>query len=248
MLLVCWRRMRKLVLVLLLFAAGTAHAQKDQKAAEQHFNTAKKLYDAAQYDKAVQEFLAAYQAFPANTLLFNIGQAYRLSGDKEKALAYYEKYVEFEPGGGQIGEAKGYIKELKEEVEGRRRQHEAEEQARAQAEAEAQAKAKAEADRKQAEEEARRRAAADSAGSGLRTGGLVLGGAGVVAVGVGIALIAGDSKGAGYAIGGAGVGAVAIGTAMYFIGVGQRNDARAKSAFVPTVAPGAVGVAWAGSF
>jgi tetratricopeptide (TPR) repeat protein len=244
--------MRKLAILLVMLLSGAAFAQQNnQKVAEQHFNAAQKAYSAGEYGKSVQEFLAAYQAFPANPLLFNIGQAYRLSGDKEKALAYYEKYVEFEPGGAQIAEAKQHIKELKEEVEARRKQHEAEEQARAQAEAEAQAKAKAEADRKKAEEDARRRAEADSAGSGLRTGGLILGGAGVVGLGVGIALIAGDNKGAGYAIGGAGVGAIAIGTAMYFIGAGQRNDARAQigtTALVPTITNGVAGLSIVGSF
>ncbi len=247
--------MRKLVLaVLVLVASSPALAQQPNPkvAAEQHFNAADKLYKAGQYDQAVKEFLAAYQAYPANPLLFNIGQAYRLSGDKEKALAYYEKYVEFEPNGGQVGEVKGYIKALKEDVEAIRKQREAEEQARAQAEAEAQARAKAEADKKRAAEEARRRAEADSAGSGLRTGGLIIGGAGVVALGVGIALAAGSNKGAGIGVGAGGVAAIGVGTAMYLIGVGQRNDARAQagvvSLVVPTITDGALGLSWVGSF
>jgi tetratricopeptide (TPR) repeat protein len=249
--------MRKLAFLFIVMMgivpSGPSFAQQNNaKAAEQHFNAGQKAYSAGEYDKAMKEFLAAYQAFPANTLLFNIGQTYRMQGDKEKALAYYEKYVEFEPSGGQVSEAKQHIKELKEDVEAARRQKEAEDQARAQAEAEAQAKAKADADRKRAEEEARRRAEADSAGSGLRTGGLVVAGAGVVAAGVGVALIAGDSKGAGYAIGGAGIGAVAIGTVMYFIGVGQRNDAQAQlgktALLVPSIGNGAVGLSWVGNF
>jgi tetratricopeptide (TPR) repeat protein len=247
------RAMRKLAFLIILFVSSTALAQQNNaKVAEQHFNQGQKAYTAGEYDKAMKEFLAAYQAFPANTLLFNIGQTYRMQGDHEKALAYYQKYVEFEPNGGQVGEAKQHIQELKAEVEAARRQKEAEDAARAQAEAEAAAKAKAEADRKRAEEDARRRAEADQAGSGLRTGGLVIGGVGLVAVGVGVALIAGDNKGVGYGVGGAGVAALGIGTAMYFIGVGQRNEARAQlgktALLVPTVGNGTFGVAWVGAF
>ena len=247
--------MRKLAILLVIFASGVSGAayaqQNNQKAAEAHFNAAQKAYTAGDYSKSVQEFLAAYQAYPANPLLFNIGQAYRLSGDKEKALAYYEKYVEFEPAGAQVPEAKQHIKELKEDVEAIRKQREAEEAARAQADAAAQAKAKAEADRKRAEEQARQRAEAESAGSGLRTGGLVLAGAGVVGVGVGIALIAGDSKGAGGALAGVGAAALIGGVVMYFVGNGQKNDALAKlgaTALVPTFSNGMAGLSLGGSF
>src|SRR5262249_23293645 len=83
--------MRKLAFLLIVFVSGTALAQQNNaKVAEQHFNLGQKAYTAGDYDKAMKEFLAAYQAFPANTLLFNIGQTYRMQGDKEKALAYYE--------------------------------------------------------------------------------------------------------------------------------------------------------------
>src|SRR5262249_29338437 len=125
----------------------------NQKVAEQHYEKASKLYAAKDYENAVKEFIAAYQAVPANPLLFNIGQAYRLSGDKEKALAYYQKYVAFEPTGAQANEAKEYIKELSIDVESQQKQQEAEAQARAQAEADAQAKAKVDAERRRKENE-----------------------------------------------------------------------------------------------
>jgi hypothetical protein len=74
----------------------------------------------------------------------------------------------------------------------------------------------------------------------------------VVGVGVGIAMIAGGTKGAGYAIGGAGVAALAIGTTMYLVGAGQRSDAQAKlgsTAFlVPTVTVGSAGLSLVGTF
>ena len=88
--------MRKLAFLLILLIgiipSGPSFAQQNSaKGAEQHFNAGQKAYTAGDYETAMKEFLAAYQAFPANTLLFNIGQTYRMQGDKEKALAYYEK-------------------------------------------------------------------------------------------------------------------------------------------------------------
>jgi len=245
--------MRNLVLSLALLAlAGQAFAQNQQQTAKQHFEVAQKAYDGGDYPKAVQEFLMAYQLAPLNALLFNIGQAYRMSGDKEKALSYYEKYVQFEPAGGQIPEAKQHISELKVAVETANHDRQAkDEEERAKAEAEAKTKADADA-KAQADAAARQRADADNAGKGLRTAGWVVGGAGVVAAGVGIGVAAGGSTGAGLGIAGAGVAAIGAGVAMILIGNGQRNDALAKSGktsmVVPTVAPGFVGAAWAGSF
>src|SRR5687767_4485926 len=97
-----------MTLALLLVSAGAVHAQ-DKKAAEKAFLEAQKHYDAGQFKEAVQGFLTAYQLLPVNPLLFNIGQAYRLTGEPEKALSYYEKYVAFEPNGAQVAEAKDHI-------------------------------------------------------------------------------------------------------------------------------------------
>jgi tetratricopeptide (TPR) repeat protein len=243
-----------LVAVVLLVGVvpRTAHAQKEKEQAAQHFDVADKAYRSGDYDKAVKEFVTAYQLAPINALLFNIGQAYRMQGDKEKALGYYEKYVEFEPAGAQVVEAKKHIDELKVDVETARREREARDSAEAAQRAEKEAAEKAAADKLRAEEEARKRDEVDSAGSGLRIGGLVLGGAGLAAIGVGVAVAAGGTTGAGLGIAGGGVAALGAGTAMYFIGRGQQNDARERlgvtSMIVPTAAPGMLGVAWLGSF
>jgi len=247
--------MRALVVSLtfiLLSTSSVAHAQ-DRKKAEQRFNEADKAYKAGDYPTAVKGFLEAYQLVPTNPLLFNIGQAYRLSGEKEKALSYYEKYVSFEPGGAQVPEAKDHIQKLREELETARRDQDRAEQERL-AREQAEAAQRAEEERKRNEELTKQKQAeAAKAGSGLRTGGLVVGGVGVAALGVGIALAATDGfdgkSGAAIGIGGA---AVVAGGVMYYLGVKQRNQAREAagtvSLVVPTLTPHAVGVAWLTTF
>jgi tetratricopeptide (TPR) repeat protein len=201
----------------------------------------------------VKGFLNAYTLVPVNPLLFNIGQAYRRAGDPEKALSYYEKYVSFEPNGAQVAEAKEHIQKLKEDIETAKRDREREdEERRAKEGVEAQARAEAERKKNEALAEQRRRDAA-TAGKGLRTGGLVVGAAGVVAVGVGVALATGDgSKAAPIALIGAGGAAIVAGTTMFLIGRGKRNkaleEASRTSLIVPHVTGDTVGVAWITSF
>jgi tetratricopeptide (TPR) repeat protein len=238
--------------IFLLFGASIAHAQ-DRKKAEQKFLEADKAYKAGDYTKAVQGFLEAYQIVPTNPLLFNIGQAYRLAGDSEKALSYYEKYVAFEPGGPQVPEAKDHIQKLKEEVETARREKERlEAERRAQEEAAAAQRAEEERRRNQ-ELVKQQRAEAGRAGRGLRTGGLVVGGIGVAAVVAGAVLAATDGfdakSGAALGVGGA---ALVAGGVLYYLGVKQRSDAEARvgkvSILLPTLTPDAVGVAWLTTF
>lgn len=243
------------VSLLFVFASfSVAHAQqKDQKEAEKAFKAAQAAYDAKDYPKAVEGFLHAYQLAPQfNALLFNIGQAYRMSNDPEKALSYYEKFVAFEPSNPNVPEAKKYIDELK--------QKSLEAQMERDRQAAEQKRLEEEAGKKRAEEERAARAAqlvtqraeAEKAGSGLRTGGLIVGGLGVVGVGVGVALAASDGidakSGVALGVGGA---ALVAGGVMYYLGVKQRSDARKAvptALILPNVTGDSVGLAWVSQF
>jgi tetratricopeptide (TPR) repeat protein len=248
--------MRALVLAvsILFLLPVLADAQPAKtKQAEQHFHRGQKHFAAGEFDDAVREFLQAYTLVPVNPLLFNIGQAYRRSGDAEKALSYYEKYVAFEPGGGQVAEAKEHITALKIQVEDARRERaQADEERRAREEEER--RVREEAERAHAEAElARRRAEVDKVGGGKRTAGLVLGGLGLAGLGVGVALAATDGLDAkSAAIGGAGAAALITGGVLYYLGVKERRDARAAlgptSALVPQLGPGSFGLAWLTTF
>ncbi|MCX4246672.1 tetratricopeptide repeat protein [Paraliomyxa miuraensis] len=54
-------------------------------------------FQAKEYDAAVELFLQAYELQPEPNYLFNIGRIYEESGNLEKAVEYYERFVK-EPG------------------------------------------------------------------------------------------------------------------------------------------------------
>jgi tetratricopeptide (TPR) repeat protein len=127
---------RGLLAALIAWGAGTAHAD-GRDDARKHFQAGKRHHDAGEWDAALDEYLRAYQLDPSPAFLFNIGQIYRLEGDREKALDYYQRYLEAAPHAQGSEEARTFAAKLKSELEAEaaaRRAHEAE-VARAQAEA-----------------------------------------------------------------------------------------------------------------
>jgi tetratricopeptide (TPR) repeat protein len=135
------------ILIAALFLAPPTEAQK--KEAKAHFEQGRSFYDAGAYDDALREYQAAFKLMPAPQFLFNIAQCYRLKGDKQNAIDYYQKFLDKAPDSPVADEARDYIAKLKLQME-----LEAAEAARKKAEQEA-----AEAKRRAAEEEQRRTAA-----------------------------------------------------------------------------------------
>jgi len=106
--------------IAMLLVAATAHAEPSPqavKAAKQHYIDGKKFQDAANYDAAVVEYEAAYKLAPKPVLLFNIGQCYRLKGDKEKAIASYEQFLAAAPDDPVAGDAREYVTTLRLRIE-----------------------------------------------------------------------------------------------------------------------------------
>ena len=135
------------VLIAALFLAPPTEAQK--KEAKGHFEQGRSYYDAGAYDDALREYQAAYKLMPAPQFLFNIAQCFRLKGDKQNAIDYYQKFLDKAPDSPVADEARDYIAKLKLQME-----LEAAEAARKKAEQEA-----ADAKRRAQEEEQRRTAA-----------------------------------------------------------------------------------------
>jgi iron complex outermembrane receptor protein len=111
--------MSKLVaLVLLVASAAQAAPPDDTKVqAKAHFAAGSAFYDAGSYDRAVEEYLAAYRLFPKADFLFNIAQAYRLKGEKRPSLAYYRRYLAEVPAGRGSAEAQQYVQQLEQELD-----------------------------------------------------------------------------------------------------------------------------------
>jgi len=128
------------------------------RAAKAHFRQGKAFYEAGVYGDAIASYEKAYALAPLPELLFNIGQAHRMAGDKVKAIASYERYLEAAAEGSLAEEARGHVAMLKSRI-----QLEEAEAARKKAEAEA-----AEARRRAEEAEAARKRAEAQAAEGRK--------------------------------------------------------------------------------
>lgn len=97
---------------------GVAHAQpaavdKDKaKTAKQYVDAGLAAQSAKDYDTAVTLYKKAYELVPHPVLLFNIGQAHRLAGQMDDAVAYYQRYLAADPNGPQAATARDLIAEI----------------------------------------------------------------------------------------------------------------------------------------
>jgi hypothetical protein len=86
-------------------AARTAEAR-------QHYLEGQRLYDLRRYPDAIPEFETAYRLTGDPALLYNIGQAFRLSNRYPDALHYYKTYLKKVPGSALRVEVERRIAEL----------------------------------------------------------------------------------------------------------------------------------------
>lgn len=83
----------------------TAEAKRQFQEAEAH-------YDAGRWTEAVAGYQQAYVLSPRPPLLFNIAQAYRNLGDVAGAIGYYRQYLEKDPKGKRVAEARKHLASL----------------------------------------------------------------------------------------------------------------------------------------
>jgi tetratricopeptide (TPR) repeat protein len=180
--------------------------QTDLAQARKHFQAAEAAKARAEYRTAAVEYLAAYELFQEPAFFYDTAEVYRLAGDEQNALAYYEKYLELDTHGQGAANARTAVDLLRRSIAAR-------EDAAQRALAEARPKPDAEA-RPEADSAGRRVDAANAAsskparpaapttpatvvtakpiaapppGRGLRIGGIAAGGTGLVALGIGVA-------------------------------------------------------------
>src|SRR5262245_24916190 len=101
----------RILIVLLLWWAGPAHAD-DAGRMREHYLKGTKAFDLGFYDDAIAEYLLAYQAKDSPALLFNLGQANRLSGHLAEALRFYRVYLTKMPRAANRAEVELKIAEL----------------------------------------------------------------------------------------------------------------------------------------
>ena len=65
--------------------------------ARKHFEDGTKAFNLGEFDRAIAEYKAAYNAKPDPVFLYNIAQSYRLSNDLSQALFFYRSFLRNQP-------------------------------------------------------------------------------------------------------------------------------------------------------
>jgi tetratricopeptide (TPR) repeat protein len=104
-------------IVFLLLLSGAADAREDVAAAREHYKNGTKLFDIGKYLEAAREYEAAYQFKEDPSLLFNIGQSYRLAGEKDAALRAYKSFLRRSPEAGNRAAVQSRIDELQKAID-----------------------------------------------------------------------------------------------------------------------------------
>ena len=100
-------------------------AAEDIQVARKHYRRASTLYDLRRYREAAKEYEAAYEAKDDPSLLFNIGQSYRLANEAADALASYRAYLRRMPTAPNCIEVEVFIEELQKTVDQQKKAQEA---------------------------------------------------------------------------------------------------------------------------
>jgi tetratricopeptide (TPR) repeat protein len=99
-----------------MLSARQTLGDEDGELAKRHFGEATKAFHLGEFTRAIEEYRAAYNAKPEPPILYNIAQAYRLSGDLAQALFFYRSYLHNLPEAANRGEVEGRIATIDEEL------------------------------------------------------------------------------------------------------------------------------------
>ena len=99
-------------LALLVVVPGVRAADQPREVTTAHVRKATAAYNLGKYADAAKEYEAAYEQTLDPNLLFNIAQAYRLAGDREKAITAYRSFVRSAPQSEQRRLAESKMREL----------------------------------------------------------------------------------------------------------------------------------------
>jgi tetratricopeptide (TPR) repeat protein len=89
--------MRLSILGLCIVLAATPALADDRAKAKQLYDEGLRHFNVAEYPQAIETWKQAYLMAKKPLLLFNIAQAYRLSGDCSQAMRFYDNYQNAEP-------------------------------------------------------------------------------------------------------------------------------------------------------
>jgi tetratricopeptide (TPR) repeat protein len=111
-----------LLLLGITLAGGPQQAWAEEVSAEtkaqagQAFGRGMKRYQAKEYAEAIAEWEGGYRLIPQPVFLYNIAQAHRLSGEAEKALSMYRRYLRESPSAPNRAEVEERITALEQQL------------------------------------------------------------------------------------------------------------------------------------
>lgn len=79
------------------YAAPPPPKVDEIQVAREHFLKGTRAFELGLYNEAITEYIAAYKAKDDPSILFNLGQSYRLAGRREDALRSYKAYLAKSP-------------------------------------------------------------------------------------------------------------------------------------------------------
>src|SRR5207245_625534 len=88
--------MRAIAAVAVVVLSASSARAGDQEKARACFEKGMNLYAVERWDEAIKEFEAGFLEQPIASFLYNIAQSHRQAGRREKAAAYFEKYLELD--------------------------------------------------------------------------------------------------------------------------------------------------------
>lgn len=112
---------RALLAALIVAATSGPAIADDVEAARRHYQQGSKDFDLGLYDKAIEHYMAAYDAKPDPALLYNIAQAHKLAGHPVEAVRFYKTYLSRVPDASNADEVRSKIAELEKAIEQQRR-------------------------------------------------------------------------------------------------------------------------------
>jgi hypothetical protein len=100
--------------LIVLLASAQAHAAPSEKEREarSHFQAGEARFKAGEFDRALTEYQAGYEAKPLPGFLVNIAQCQRRLGDLKAARASYQKFVLVAPDSPLVPQVKSMMAEI----------------------------------------------------------------------------------------------------------------------------------------